>query len=146
MPLLSHQRSTRNLCVNQVLRKLRHHKYDKHILIDNENQETAVIEYSVATSDSLEDSFVSASVEIMSTIVVHFYLHFFSSLNMLTLIKLFNLQTLCISKIEKQSQEMTVKMSILAMTCERTGTSNKDAALLVNTAFQDLKIITKEDK
>ena len=40
---------------------------------------------------------------------------------------------------------MTVKMLILAMTCKATGTSNKNAALLVGAGFQDLEIITKED-
>ena len=37
-------------------------------------------------------------------------------------------------------------MPNLALNCERTGVSNRNAALLVNAAFQDLGIITKEDK
>ena len=44
------------------------------------------------------------------------------------------------------TQQMRLSLPSLAMACDRTGVSNRGAAILASAVLEDLKIITKEDK
>ncbi|KAF2893510.1 hypothetical protein ILUMI_12664 [Ignelater luminosus] len=43
------------------------------------------------------------------------------------------------------SPQMRIKFPTLALACDRTGVSDKTAAVLVSAALKDLKVVTKEE-